>query len=47
MSNDTDRTPEDDLVYKHLVELVKLIERTGRKVTGVNSEIKMSTFQEF
>ena len=39
MSNDTDRTPEDDLVYEHLVELVKLIERTGQKVTGLRFEL--------
>ena len=37
MSKDTDRTPEDDLVYEHLVELVKLIERTGQKVTGAEA----------
>ena len=47
MSNDTDRTPEDDLVYEHLVELVKLIERTGRKVTGLRIEFERSPQQRF
>ena len=40
MSNDTDRTPEDDLIYEHLAELVKLIERTGQKVKGLHIEFE-------
>ena len=47
MSKDTGRTPEDDLVYEHLVELVKLIERTGRKVTGLRIEFERSPEQRF
>ena len=47
MSKDTDRTPEDDLVYEHLVELVKLLERTGRKVTGLRIEFERSPEQRF
>ena len=44
MSNDTGRTPEDDLIYQHLV---KLIERTGRKVTGLRIEFERSPEQRF
>ena len=44
MSNDTDRTPEDDLVYEHLVKLLK---RTGRKVTGLRIEFERSPEQRF
>ena len=40
MSNDTDRTPEDDPIYEHLVELIKLIERSGRKVKGLHIEFE-------
>ena len=47
MSNDTGRTPEDDLIYQHLVKLVKLIERTGRKVTGLRIEFERSPEQRF
>ena len=47
MSNDTGRTPEDDLIYQHLVELVELIKRTGRKVTGLRIEFERSPEQRF
>ena len=40
MSNDTDRTPEDDLLYEKMVELIKLIERCGRKVKGLHIEFE-------
>ena len=40
MSDDTDRTPEDDLIYQKMVELIKLIERCGRKVKGLHVEFE-------
>ena len=36
MNNDTDRTPGDHLVDEHLVDLLKLIGRSGRKITGLD-----------
>lgn len=42
MSNDTDRTLEDDLIYQYLAELIKLIECTGRKVKGIHIEFERS-----
>ena len=42
MSNDTGRTPEDDLIYQHLVELVDMIKRIGRKVTDLRIEFERS-----
>ena len=42
MSNDTDRTTEDDLIYRKLVELVKLIERPSRKVKSLHIEFEFS-----
>ena len=42
MSNDTDRTPENDPIYEHLAELIKLLERSGRKVAGIHIEFEHS-----
>ena len=42
MSNDTDCTPEDEPIYEHLVELIGLIERSGRKVKGLHIEFECS-----
>ena len=40
MTNDTDRVPEYDLIYQKMVELIKLIERDGRKVKGIHIEFE-------
>ena len=47
MSKDTDHESEDDLIEEHLAKLVKLLERHGRKVTGLRIEFERGSATQF